>query len=61
MSLSDAELDRYARHIVLRDGRIVMAHPFATIPLGFSVMAFMIAAPLMFAAVGMVPFAIVNM
>lgn len=27
-----------ARHVVLRDGRIVMAHPFATIPLGFSVM-----------------------
>jgi hypothetical protein len=27
-----------ARHIVLRDGRIVIAHPFATIPLGFSVM-----------------------
>lgn len=26
------------RHLVLRDGRIVMAHPFATIPLGFSVM-----------------------
>jgi hypothetical protein len=26
------------RHVVLRDGRIVMAHPFATIPLGFSVM-----------------------
>jgi hypothetical protein len=27
-----------ARHIVLRDRAIVMAHPFATIPLGFSVM-----------------------
>ncbi len=27
-----------ARHVVLRDGQIVMAHPFATIPLGFSVM-----------------------
>ncbi len=27
-----------ARHLVLRDGRIVLAHPFATIPLGFSVM-----------------------
>ncbi|HEY5698372.1 MAG TPA: hypothetical protein VIT01_12770, partial [Acidimicrobiales bacterium] len=27
-----------ARHIVLRDGMVVMAHPFATIPLGFSVM-----------------------
>jgi Alkylmercury lyase len=27
-----------ARHVVLRDGEIVMAHPFATIPLGFSVM-----------------------
>jgi hypothetical protein len=26
------------RHIVLREGHIVMAHPFATIPLGFSVM-----------------------
>ena len=27
-----------ARHLVLRDGEIVMAHPFASIPLGFSVM-----------------------
>ena len=27
-----------ARHVVLRADRIVMAHPFATIPLGFSVM-----------------------
>jgi hypothetical protein len=27
-----------ARHIVLRDGQIVMAHPFASVPLGFSVM-----------------------
>ncbi len=27
-----------ARHLVLRDGQVVMAHPFATIPLGFSVM-----------------------
>ena len=27
-----------ARHLVLRDGMVVMAHPFATIPLGFSVM-----------------------
>lgn len=27
-----------ARHLVLRDGRVVLAHPFATIPLGFSVM-----------------------
>jgi hypothetical protein len=26
------------RHVVLRDGRVVMAHPFATIPLGFAVM-----------------------
>jgi endogenous inhibitor of DNA gyrase (YacG/DUF329 family) len=26
------------RHIVRRDGHIVMAHPFASIPLGFSVM-----------------------
>lgn len=26
------------RHVVLRDGEVVMAHPFATIPLGFSVM-----------------------
>jgi hypothetical protein len=26
------------RHVVLRDGEIVMAHPFASIPLGFSVM-----------------------
>nr|WP_219944712.1 organomercurial lyase [Iamia sp. SCSIO 61187] len=26
------------RHVVLREGRIVMAHPFAAIPLGFSVM-----------------------
>ena len=33
-----AELDR-ARHVVLGpDGHIVMAHPFATVPLGFSVM-----------------------
>ena len=27
-----------ARHVVLRDDEIVMAHPFASIPLGFSVM-----------------------
>ena len=27
-----------ARHIVLADGAVVMAHPFAAIPLGFSVM-----------------------
>ena len=27
-----------ARHVVLRDGRIAMAHPFAAVPLGFSVM-----------------------
>lgn len=27
-----------ARHVVLRDGVVVMAHPFATTPLGFSVM-----------------------
>ncbi|RSM85474.1 hypothetical protein DMH04_17110 [Kibdelosporangium aridum] len=27
-----------SRDLVLRDGRIVMAHPFASIPLGFSVM-----------------------
>jgi len=27
------------RDIVVREGRIVMAHPFATIPLGFSVMS----------------------
>ncbi len=27
-----------SRDLVLRDGHIVMAHPFATIPLGFSVM-----------------------
>ena len=27
-----------SRHIVLRDGEIVMAHPFASVPLGFSVM-----------------------
>ena len=27
-----------ARHVVLRDDAIVMAHPFASIPLGFSVM-----------------------
>lgn len=27
-----------ARHVVLRDGDIAMAHPFASIPLGFSVM-----------------------
>ena len=27
-----------ARHVVLRDGEVVLAHPFATIPLGFSVM-----------------------
>jgi hypothetical protein len=26
------------RHVVLRDGAIVMAHPFSAIPLGFSVM-----------------------
>lgn len=26
------------RHVVLRDGRIAMAHPFSTVPLGFSVM-----------------------
>ena len=26
------------RHLVVRDGEIVLAHPFATIPLGFSVM-----------------------
>ncbi|MFI6587035.1 organomercurial lyase [Embleya sp. NPDC050493] len=26
------------RHIVLRDGAIVMAHPFSAVPLGFSVM-----------------------
>jgi hypothetical protein len=26
------------RHIVVRDGEIVMAHPFASVPLGFSVM-----------------------
>jgi hypothetical protein len=26
------------RHVVLRDGEIAMAHPFASIPLGFSVM-----------------------
>lgn len=36
----DAGLDRLhqARHVVLRGGEIVMAHPFASIPLGFSVM-----------------------
>lgn len=35
-----ASLDRLhgSRDLVLRDGHIVMAHPFATIPLGFSVM-----------------------
>lgn len=27
-----------SRDIVLRDGKIVMAHPFSTVPLGFSVM-----------------------
>ena len=27
-----------ARHVVLVDGAVVMAHPFASIPLGFSVM-----------------------
>ncbi len=27
-----------ARHLVLRDGAVVMAHPFAAVPLGFSVM-----------------------
>ncbi len=27
-----------ARHLVLRDDQVVMAHPFASIPLGFSVM-----------------------
>ena len=27
-----------ARHVVLRDGEVVMAHPFAAVPLGFSVM-----------------------
>ena len=27
-----------ARHVVLRGDEIVMAHPFASIPLGFSVM-----------------------
>ncbi|MEX1333902.1 MAG: hypothetical protein AB1Z66_01230, partial [Candidatus Limnocylindrales bacterium] len=27
-----------ARHVVLRDDEIIMAHPFASIPLGFSVM-----------------------
>jgi hypothetical protein len=26
------------RHLVLRDGEIIMAHPFSSIPLGFSVM-----------------------
>ncbi len=33
-------LDRLAdaRHVVLRDGALVMAHPFAALPLGFSVM-----------------------
>jgi hypothetical protein len=33
-------LERLAaeRHLVLRDGKVVLAHPFATIPLGFSVM-----------------------
>ena len=31
------DLDR-SRDLVLRDGRIAMAHPFASIPLGFSVM-----------------------
>jgi hypothetical protein len=30
-------LDR-ERHVVLRNGEVVLAHPFATIPLGFSVM-----------------------
>ncbi len=35
-----AALDRLAgaRHVVLRDGVVVMAHPFAAVPLGFSVM-----------------------
>lgn len=32
-----AALDR-SRDLVLRDGRIVMAHPFTAVPLGFSVM-----------------------
>ena len=27
-----------ARHVVLRKGEVVMAHPFASVPLGFSVM-----------------------
>lgn len=42
-STDDAVLDGLrelarARHLVLDDDRIVMAHPFAAIPLGFSVM-----------------------
>jgi hypothetical protein len=40
-ALADAALRELhqQRHVVLdRDGRIVMAHPFASVPLGFSVM-----------------------